>query len=74
MNFWRQRGHTELQYEYCVKWLLCAHSSVDCTRFGIGVGVPALGDPRRRRVKRVISFVVEGDSFEAIFCLLDIRA
>ena len=50
----------------------CAHSSIDCIWLAKSVGVPALSDYRRRGVKRVVSFFIEGNSFETILGLLDI--
>lgn len=51
-----------------------AHAGIDGAGFGESVRVPALGDYGRRGVESVVSFVVEGNSFEAVLGLLDIGA
>ena len=40
----------------------------------MSLGIPAFGDVRRSGVESVVPLVVEGDSFERIFGLLDIGA
>jgi hypothetical protein len=43
-------------------------------RFGISIGVPAVGNSGGGGIECVIAFFIEGDSFEAILTFPDIRA
>ena len=40
----------------------------------MSLGIPTFGDIRRSGVESVVPLIVEGDSFETIFGLLDIGA
>lgn len=67
-------GRTSLGNAYSVERFARSHTCIDSIGFGIGGGIPALFDMRRSWVKRIVSLLIEGDSFQGIFSLLDIGA
>ena len=74
MSFWLSQGCTALANGYSMERFEASHTSKDRGRFVMGVGVPALGDARGSGIEVIVSLVVEGNGFEAIFCLLDVGA
>lgn len=59
---------------YSVQRLARSHPRIHSIGFGVCGGIPALFDMRRSWVKRIVSLVIEGNSFQCIFSLLDIGA
>jgi hypothetical protein len=57
---------------YGMERLQRAHACEDSMGLGIGGGVPRLGDMGGSRVECVVSFVIERDSLQAIFCFLNV--
>mgnify|MGYP001015602801 CR=1 FL=1 len=49
-----------------------AHAREDSVWLGIGGGVPGLGDVGRGRVKRVVTFIVEGHCLKTVLSFLDV--
>ena len=51
-----------------------AHSCIDSAGLAVNVGIPAFGDVGWGGVESVVSFIVERDCFEGIFCFFDMGA